>query len=340
MGDEVLGGNYEAIVASAIKGDERAFGRLVERHRREIHVHCYRMLGSFDDAEDRVQEVFLRAWSKRETFEGRSSYRAWLYRIATNACIELLRRQPKNMPRLSDSTDRLPSFSAFPSLQPYPDVLLDEVENLDDGPEVVAVTKSTIELAFLAAIQLLPPVQRAVLLLREVLEFSAAETASFLDMTTVSVNSSLQRARATMQKHQRPAAENTAMANASSRERLLVQRYIDAHQALDPEPIINMLREDARLTILPIGMVWEGKESIVPDYRKNMGGLGHFRSVATFANRQPAVAHYLRKWDDTEFRAFTLVVLSFEDEELVDFTTFMAPQMFANFGLDLVLAPS
>ena len=172
--------------------DEPAFSRLAERHRRELHVHCYRMLGSFEDAEDTVQETFLRAWRRRETFEGRSTFRAWLYRIATNACLDqLAKRRPDPA-----------TGGEVPWLQPYPDRLLDELPAGDaDEPETVAVARETIELAYLVAVQHLAPRPRAVLILREVLGWPAKDVAELLGDSVNSVNSALQRARAGMREH-------------------------------------------------------------------------------------------------------------------------------------------
>ena len=176
------------------------FDDLVRRYRRELHVHCYRMLGSFDEAEDHVQEVFLRAWRSRERFQGGSSPRTWLYRIATNACLDTLRRDARRAVRApsSASAGSGPSIAAMPWIQPYPDSLLEEMAADQPGPEAMAVSRETISLAFLATIQLLPPRQRAVLILRDVVSWPAAEVAGLLDMSVPAVNSALQRARTTL----------------------------------------------------------------------------------------------------------------------------------------------
>lgn len=324
----------EGTVLAATGGDEAAFGVLAESHRRELHLHCYRMLGSFHAAEDCVQETLLRAWRRRDTFEGRSSYRAWLYRIATNSCLEQIRREPRKAPASGDSSGRIPPYSEMPWLQPYPDALLDEVVSHEQGPEEAAVAKETIALAYLTAIQLLPPRQRAVLILREVLEFSAAETASLLETTVTAVNSSLQRARTTTARYRGSVEDVHAP---TDEERAKVQRYIEAHDRLDPEMVISMLHDDARLTISPMGMAWEGKDAIAPEYRQGMGALGDFRSVAISANRDLGVAHYLRRFGETEFKAFSIVVLGFRDGEILDFATFVEPDLFASFGLPPVL---
>jgi RNA polymerase sigma-70 factor (ECF subfamily) len=321
-----------SIVAAAVAGDESSFAALVERYRRELHIHCYRMLGSFEEAEDRVQETFLRAWSKRATFEARSSYRAWLYRIATNACLEILRRKSHRPRPVADESGRVPPYSDMPWLQPYPDALLNAATT-DDAPEPLLVAKETIELSFLAVIQLLPPKQRAVLILRDVLDFSAAESASLLDATIPAVNSALQRARATLQKHQGSRDRASIRPTVTEEERALVQRYIDAHEQADPEAVIALLREDARMTISPMGLCWEGRDNIEPDFREGMNALGVFRCLPTRANRQPAVAHYLRRWDDSEYRAWTITVFRIEGGALLDLTTFARPELFAAFGL-------
>ncbi|MGH8873109.1 MAG: RNA polymerase subunit sigma-70 [Acidimicrobiia bacterium] len=324
------GAAIDPMVSAATAGDEDAFAELVQRHRRELHVHCYRMLGSFQEAEDRVQETFLRAWRSRHTFEGRSTYRAWLYRIATNACLESLRRRPRQVPA-PEAGGRLPPYPDYPGLQPSPDRLLDELEATE--PDAVAVARDTIGLAFLALIQLLPPKQRAVLIMRDVLAFSAAETAGVLDDTVAAVNSALQRARATLGRYRPHDSDHLSTGPATEDELRLVQQYIEAHERADPAAVVAMLAEDARLTISPMGMVWDGKDDITPDFMANMNSLGEFRCVATGANRQPAVANYLRTWEDDVYRAFSLVVLGIQDGQVVDMTTFVEPALFEAFGL-------
>jgi RNA polymerase sigma-70 factor (ECF subfamily) len=291
------------------------------------------MLGSFEEAEDLVQETLLRAWRRRGTFEGRAPLRAWLYRIATNACLETLRRRPRPAPP-GGAEGRLPPYSAMPWLQPFPDALLDAPAPAEEEPQAVAVARETIGLAFLAAIQLLPPRQRAVLLLRDVLSFSAAETAELLDMSVPAANSALQRARATLAAYQRTGEQTMAgPASASAQERALLARYMRAHEQADPAAIVAVLREDARLTINPMGLGWDGREEITQPFLDNMSSLGEWRCLATGANRQPAVATYLRRWDDDTFRAFTLVVLAVEGDELTEMAAFARPELFAAFGL-------
>ena len=234
-------------------GEESAFAELVERHRRELHVHCYRMLGSFEEAEDRVQETFLRAWAKRATFERRSMLRTWLYRIATNACLDVLRRRRRPGPLGSEPGPWRPAYEEEPSLRPGPDALLDSAPALDEGPEAVVVAKETIAVAFLAAIQLLSPKQRAVLILRDVVRFSAVETASILEDTVPAVNSALQRARATLRHYQGSESSSRRPSPRGDEEKALVRRYVEAHERADPSAVIALLRDDARLTVSPTG---------------------------------------------------------------------------------------
>jgi RNA polymerase sigma factor (sigma-70 family) len=220
----------EIDVAAAVSGDESAFAALTERYRRELHVHCYRMLASFDEAEDAVQETLLRAWRSRDRFDGGSLFRAWLYRIATNVCLDMVRRRARRLATLQ-------SFADVPWLQPYPDRLLDEVAPSDDEPHAVVVERETIELAFLAALQLLPPRQRAALLVRDLLGWPASETASLLDTSVAAANSALQRARATMQQHLPERRADWSAREPSAEERELLDRFIDAHQRCErPQP--------------------------------------------------------------------------------------------------------
>ncbi|RCG29135.1 RNA polymerase subunit sigma-70 [Sphaerisporangium album] len=299
-------------------GDESAFAALVERHRRELHVHCYRMLGSFEEAEDLVQETFLRAWRRRDGFHGGPLFRAWLYKIATNACIDHSRHRVRS----------ITSFADIPWLQPYPDRLLDQIASDGDEPEATIVTRETIELAFLAVIQLLPPKQRAVLILRDVLEWSAADTAEALELTVASANSALQRARATVKQNRpvRPVAEP------SETERVLLRRLIDAHERADAESAIAMMREDIRITMPPLPMLYQGVAMVAPLLQEGLAGPGHWRLLPTRANRMPAAASYLRPHGETEFRAFKIDVLRVEDGLVAEITTF-DHTLFPRFGL-------
>src|SRR6266540_705354 len=329
----MAGNKAEAIVAAVHAGDESTFGELVEPHRRELQVHCYRMLGSFEDSEDVVQETFLRARRNRRTFEGRSSRRAWLYRIATNACLDALKRRP----RVGAAPDDAQPLAEIPWLQPYPDSLLDGIAASEDEPVAELVAKETIELAFIAAIQLLPPRQRAVLISRDVLGWSAAESATLLGASVASVNSALQRARATMKQHLPRHRLDWAHSDSSRQERALLQRYIEAADAGDPAAMIALLREDAFCAMPPSPQWWVGRENIVEAWVKGGFGddsWGHLRCVVTGgANRQPAVACYVKRAGDTEYRPLALDVLRIEDEAVTEIAVFPLEPLLEALGL-------
>jgi RNA polymerase sigma-70 factor (ECF subfamily) len=320
--------------------DDAAFARMVDGYRGELRVHCYRMLGSFTDAEDHVQETLLRAWRSRESFEGRSTIRAWLYRIATNVCLDTLRTHPERVLLVGDVGD--PAPSEIPWLQPYPDRLLDGVAPTSDEPDALVVARETIELAYLAAIQLLPANQRAVLILRDVLDWSAAETADLLETSVASVTSALQRARATLKQH-RPDEPGgwTPAIEPSADERELLQRYMDAHARADSDAVVAMMREDVRFTMPPEPTLYEGRQALADFFAETFrqGAVGEFRLIPTQANRQPAAANYVRAPGDTEFRAISLDVLRFEGGQLVEITTFDTT-LFPLFGLPDVLPHS
>jgi len=311
------------------------FEDLVRRYRRELHVYCYRMLGSFDEAEDHVQEVLLRAWRSRERFQGQSSPRTWLYRVATNACLDTLRRDARRAVPTPSSAPAGPgpSIAAMPWVQPYPDSLLDEVAADQPGPEAAAVSRETISLAFLAAIQLLPPRQRAVLILRAVVSFPAAEVAELLDMSVPAVNSALQRARSTLRDQWPDGRLGWApAAEPDPGQRRLLQRYIAAHEQADPEALIALLRHDVRLAISPQVGEWHGQE-VGDALRDGMTSLGQWRLLPIMANRQPGAAGYLRRPGETMFFPFVLTVLRFEHGRLIDIAAFEQPAMFTAFGL-------
>src|SRR5215831_1682765 len=246
-----------------IATDHAAFTELLQRHRRELHVHCYRMLGSFDDCEDLVQETFLRAWRGRATFAGRSTLRAWLYKIATNACLDALDKRPRSV---SASGEVL-------WLQPYPDELLDELAADEHDPEAAVVSKETVELAYLVAIQRLAPLQRAVLILRDVLGSSAKETAAVLETSVPAVNSALQRARAAMKEHlPEQRSEWPAGTDATAAERELLERYVEYSETPDPRALERLLSEDVRFSMPPQPGVWHGRDVVVQSWVD--GGFG------------------------------------------------------------------
>jgi RNA polymerase sigma-70 factor (TIGR02960 family) len=307
----------------AIAGEEPAFAELTERHRRELHVHCYRMLASFEEAEDAVQETLLRAWRSRDTFDG-SMIRAWLYRIATNVCLDMLRRTSRRLTTVHN-------FSEVPWIQPYPDALLDEVAPSHDQPDAVIVERETIELAFLAAMQVLPPRQRAALIARDVLGWPAIETASLLETSVAAANSALQRARATMQEHLPARRSEWSAGEPSAEERALLEQFIDAHERGDAALAVSIASQDLRITMPPAPYLFEGLDTIAPLLR-NALREGEWRLLPTFANRMPTAASYLRQEGDTKFRAFKFDVLRIENGRIAEITTF-GPALFPAFGL-------
>jgi RNA polymerase sigma-70 factor (ECF subfamily) len=313
--------------------DESAFAALVERHRRALHVHCYRMLGSFEEAEDAVQETFLRAWRARDRFEGGDLLRAWLYRIATNTCLDAVRRSRRRVPSLS-------SLAEVPWLQPYPDRLLDEVAPSAEQPDAIVVARETIELAFVAVIQLLPPRQRAVLLLRDVLGWSAIETAERLELSVAAANSALQRARATLRQRLPEQRMEGRTADLSERERELLAGFIATHESGDAKAAVALMREDIRVTMPPNPWLYDGLAAVGTLAEQGTGpnGPGDWRLLPTRANRQPAAASYLREWGGSEHRAFKLDVLRVVDGLIAEITTF-GPSLFPAFGLPPVLRP-
>jgi RNA polymerase sigma-70 factor (ECF subfamily) len=322
--------------------DESAFAALFERHRRELQVHCYRLLGSFEDSEDLVQETFLRAWRQRANFgsDGRLEFRAWLYRIATNACLDVLRSRPRrvlphHVSAPGDAAAPPAPPADLPWLQPYPDRLLEPISSPEEEPGAVVVRRETIELAFIAAIQHLSPRQRAVLILRDVLGWSAKDAASLLAVSVAAVNSALQRARATLR--ERLGERRTEWGRSeepSEDERELLRRYVDAHERADIEALATMLREDARLTMPPHPVWYAGREAILVASQKGFEPeFGRLRSVVARANRQPAAAHYLRPPGESDYRPLALDVLRIEGERVAEISSFAFPGLFAAFGL-------
>ncbi|MFF0345557.1 RNA polymerase subunit sigma-70 [Kribbella sp. NPDC004875] len=320
-GSSLSGGRLGAV-------DEAAFSGLAERHGRELHVHCYRMLGSFQDAEDTVQETFLRAWRRRETFEGRSTFRAWLYRIATNACLDLLAAR-----RPEPATD-----GEVPWLQPYPDQLLDELPaDHADEPETAALARETIELAYLVAVQHLAPRPRAVLILRDVLGWPAKDVADLLGDSVNSVNSALQRARAGLREHLPAERQDWTGTDEDTSTRDLVRRYTEASVTTNIDVLAAMLRDDVRCSMPPTPGLYVGRDAVVSDWRESgFEGMKGLRAVPTSVNRQPAVAFYLLQ-DDT-YLPLTIDVLRITGGAIAEITTFHADQ-FPRLGLPARLTP-
>ena len=274
----------------SVLSTEADFNLLAERHRRELHVHCYRMLGSFDEAEDLVQETLLRAWRRRDSLGSNERFRAWLYKIATNACLDAIKRSGRRVPSLG-------SFRDVPWLQPYPDRLLAALDPASNEPDETVVGRETIELTFLAAIQLLSPRQRAVLILRDVLDWPANDVAGFLEIGVAAANSALQRARGTLREHLPPdRREEWTKPETNPREKELLQLFIDSHERGDTEAALALITADIRITMPPHPYLYEGRESVATLLANAFGAesLGTWRLVPIWANRQPAAASYLR----------------------------------------------
>ncbi len=312
------------LAAAAAAGDQAAFDELAGLHRRELHVHCYRMLASFDDAEDAVQEALLRAWRGRSGLGHGPEYRAWLYRIATNVCLDLQRQRSR---RASMTT-----YADVPWLQPYPDALLDEAAG--DEPADVAIGRETIELAFLAALQVLPPRQRAALIVRDVLGWPAADAAALLDISVAAANSAVQRARSLMREHlpSRRADWRPRPPNAAERE--LLAQFIEAHERYDAAAIARISATDIRVTMPPYPQVFQGLAGLAPLLERAFGPDrdGEWRLLPAATNRMPAAGSYLQRPGDSVYRPFKLDVLRIEDGVIAEITTF-GPGQFAALGL-------
>jgi RNA polymerase sigma-70 factor (ECF subfamily) len=307
--------------------DETAFSALVERHRRELQVHCYRMLGSFEESEDLTQETFLRAWRSRDTYAGRASLRAWLYRIATNACLDSLEKRPR-VPTASGEVEWL---------QPYPDALLEAIPAGDDSePDALVVARETIELAFMIAIQHLPPRPRAVLILRDVLGWRAQETAELLDTTVAAVNSALQRARAGLKEHLPERRSEWSASGASAADRALVQRYMAASEQGDAQALTTIMAEDLRFSMPPEPGLYVGRDTVLGFWVEggfgDPEGMGQARCLLTSANRQPAVAYYVRGSGEDRHRALAVDLLTIVDGEIAEIMAFDSSR-FAALGL-------
>ena len=316
----------------AVTAPPTTFDALAGKHRRALHVHCYRLVGSLSDAEDLVQETFLRAWRAQGSYDaatGEVGFQRWMYRIATNACLDFLKSSSRRVTSMSRS------FAEVPWLEPYPDSLLDELPTDDAGPDDAAVSKEAIALGYLALIQLLPPQQRAVLVLREVLGWSAAETASLLEISVAAANSSLQRARDTIARHADP---RTTVAAPTDEERTVLAAFIDAHQRGDAAVALALVSKDIRVTMPPLPQIFVGADAIAPLLANafDRDATGEWRLVPAWANRQPAAVSYLRRPGDTQFRAFKIDVLRVQGGLIEEITTFRGELVDA-FGLPQVL---
>jgi RNA polymerase sigma-70 factor (TIGR02960 family) len=326
----------ESTLQLARLGDDHAFRTLTDPYRRELHVHCYRILGSVQDAEDMVQETLLAAWRGLEQYEERDSLRAWLYRIATNRCLNALRdsrRRPRDAPGLPFELPEPTRQGEVLWLEPYPDALLEGLSETAPGPDARYETKEAVTLAFVAALQHLPPRQRAVLVLRDVLGFHAAEVADMLESSEVSVNSALQRARAALETRFPTDRERPPPAG-SPRERKLAARFADAVESGDVDGMVSLLTDDALLTMPPLPLEYQGLEAIASflSYREEARGTP-LRAVPTRANTQPALACYLPDADAGIARPRGLFVLTLDADAVAAITWFADPALFEHFGL-------
>jgi len=315
-----------ALIAAAGAGDESAFRDLAEPYRRELHVHCYRMLGSVHDAEDAFQDTLLRAWRYLPGFEERSTFRAWLYRIATNACLAVLERRPQPEPETGESI----------VLTPYPDEWLDELPASALEPGARYDLQESVQLALVAAIQALPPRQRAVLLLRDVLGFSATEVAQLLETTTAGVTSALQRARATLDRRRADGRLSISRTKVSDEvESSLLRRYIEAWSSIDIAGLVALLQEEAIMTMPPDPGLFRGRQAIA-DFFATVpaeGALDRIPLLSTRANRQPAVGAYFLDAEAGVYRPYGIMVLTLDGESIAEITGCTDPTVFPLLGL-------
>jgi RNA polymerase sigma-70 factor, ECF subfamily len=328
------------LLEAAQAGEQQAFALLVEPYQAQLRAHCYRMLGSLVDADDALQETLLRAWRGLARFEGRSSLRSWLYRIATNVCLRMIEKRPKRVLPIDygPAADPHESFGEPLTesvwLEPYPDAELG-VDAPLLGPDARYEQRESIELAFAAAFQHLPARQRAVLILRDVLGFSARETADALETTPVSIDSALQRARKAVEERvpgQTQQATLRALGDSELRE--IVERFADAWERNDVDSVVAMLADDARMAMPPWPSWYSGREAVATFLRGwPLSTRKRWQVVPTNANGQPAVAGYL--WDEQTlaYRPETINVLTLRGGRIEEITAFRSPDLFPLFGL-------
>jgi RNA polymerase sigma-70 factor (ECF subfamily) len=328
------------LIAAASEGDEAAFGRLVDPHRAALHAHCYRMLASLHDAEDALQDAMLRAWRGLPRFDGRGSFRAWLYRIATNTCLDTIRRRPKRVlpidygPPGAGLVESDEPVDPGVWIDPYPD----SERNFEDGyatPESRYEQREAIELAFVAALQHLPPRQRAVLILRDVLGFSAKETADAMDTTPTATNSALQRARESVEKRlPEQSQQATLRALGDARVRAVVDRFVDAFERGDVPAILALLTDDATFGMPPFPAWSRGRDAVGESWLMPEELPTGLRYAATSANGQLALGTYRLVEEAQRYEPIALDVLTLEpDGQISDVLAFRTPEVFPAFGL-------
>ena len=326
---------------------QEEFGAQVEVYRQELGAHCYRMMGSLQDAEDMVQETFLRAWRRRESLEEATSLRAWLYAIATNACLDALKKRPKRLAPVmlgaaSTLAEPIPQKILEPIwLEPYPDALL--LKDVERNPEEQAIEREHIALAFIVALHLLPPRQRAVLLLRDVLDWPASEVATFLDTSVSAVKSALHRARAIMSgyysSHQAPAADPGWMLDGATQQQL--NAYIGAWEAADGDALAYLLKEDATFSMPPIPAWYRGREAIRMLVARTVfsgEARGRWRLLPTAANGQVAFGLYRQTETASLYQGYGIQVVTLSGRMVSDIITFIDARLIAHFDLPPTLS--
>jgi RNA polymerase sigma-70 factor (ECF subfamily) len=311
---------------------------VLEKHRHELTVHCYRMLGSVQDAEDHVQEAFLRAWKRLDSYEGRASFRAWLYKIATNVCLDTLKKHKRRSlpvythPPANADEPFAPPLEEALWLEPLPDGYWHDVSA---NPEARYVTQESVRLAFMAALQLLPPRQRAVLLLRDVLDWRAEETAAALGMTVSAVNSALNRARKTLKTYDdgiRPLSQDDGA------DQTVLNRYLSYWEQADLNGLVNLLQQDVAFAMPPSPSWYQGRDS-VSRFLANIIPQGRWRLLPTRANGQPAFGLYGQNPENGRFYPFAIQLLTLHAGKIQAINTFLQPQLFEKFALPPEIAP-
>jgi len=330
------------LMGRARAGDADAFRGLVEPHRRELQVHCYRMLGSLQDAEDALQDTLLSAWQGFGGFEGRSSLRTWLYRIATNRCLNARRAAGRRPAKAWDIPDVVPpeptGLGDVVWLEPYPDSLLEGALGAPPGPEARYEQTEAISLAFVAALQALPPRQLAAVVLRDVLGFHAGEVASMLDSSVDSANSALKRGRASLARRRPPAGEREpAPAPDSPAEQALVASFVRAYEAADIDALVDLLTADVRVSMPPIPLEYDGVDAVAALFATIIWPGRVYELVPTRANGQPAFALYVRTPTDGLRHATGLLVLDLAGDQIRAMTRFES-SVLPSFGLPRSLA--
>lgn len=340
---KALNVSEQPLLAKARAGDGMAFGDLVEPFRHELQVHCYRILGSAAEAEDMLQETLMAAWRGLNGFEERASLRAWLYRIATNKCLTALRRDSRRDGGLARFRVEIPlpeptRSGEPPWLEPYPDSLLDGLPDTAPGPEARYETRESVSLAFIAALQHLPPRQRAALVLRDVLGFRAAEAAAILECSVEAVNGALKRARTSIAGHLPPGARDRAPLPGSAREREVVARFAEAFERGDVDAIVALLTDDVWLTMPPLPFEYQGAAAarflVAISFRD---GTRRFRLIPTRANGQPAFGCYVCDPTAPIAHAHGLLVLTLDGDRVCAMTRFIDNSALPRFGLPRTL---